>query len=117
MQPVFRPRARAPLMVAISRAWRADTAVGSRETPLWSRAASLISSNISWLLLEATPSVPRATFTPASSRRGTGATPEASFRLDTGLWTAVTPRRTMPSMSSRLTHTQWAARPPFCHTP
>ena len=82
MRPVFRPRAFAPLTVAISKACRAVMAIGSWFTPLWRTAASFMSANRSVLLWELTPSVPRAAFTPALRMAGMGATPEPSFRLE-----------------------------------
>ena len=56
--------------------------MGSRAAPLWRTAASFMSANRSVLLWELTPSVPRATLTPALTMAGTGAMPEPSFRLE-----------------------------------
>ena len=70
------------MIVAISRACRTVTAMGSQATPLWRMAASFMSANMSTLLWELTPSVPRATFTPALPMAGMGATPEPNFRLE-----------------------------------
>ena len=86
-------------------------------TPLWRMAANFISSNRSVLLLEDTPSVPRAMFTPACFMAGIQATPEPSFRLETGLWTQETPFRAMAAQSSSVVQTQWAAMARVSHTP
>ncbi len=75
----------APPIVAMARASRAGTAVGLEENPLGSRAVRRISSNMSWLLLLAGPSVPMARRMPSSDMRTTSATPLASFRLLVGL--------------------------------
>src|SRR5699024_11490470 len=92
--------------------------MGSRRTPAWRQAASFTSENRSALLWEDIPSVPRATFTPARSISGTGATPEPSFRLDQGLWTQETCFFDMMAQSSGVVYTQWAARAlPLSHTP
>ena len=72
---------------------------------------------MSWLLLEDTPSVPRAMGTPAAFMAGIQATPEPSFRLDTGLWTQATPFSAMPAQSSSVVQTQWAAMARVSHTP
>ena len=68
-------------------------------------------------LLLATPSVPRATLTPSSSMRGTGAKPLASFMLLAGLQATVAPRRASTCRSSSSHHTQWAARTGESNTP
>ena len=86
-------------------------------TPQGRRAANFISSNISVLLLEDTPSVPRATLTPAFPMAGTQATPEPSFRLDTGLWAQEMPFSAMTAQSSSVVQTQWAAMARFSQTP
>ena len=86
-------------------------------TPLWRMAANFISSNMSWLLLEDTPSVPRAMFTPARFMAGIQATPEPSFRLDTGLWMQETPFSAMRAQSSSVVQTQWAAMARVSQTP
>jgi hypothetical protein len=44
-------------------------------------AAILISLNISSALLDALPSVPNATLTPANNNAGTGHTPDASYYI------------------------------------
>jgi len=54
-------------------------------TALAMKAARRTSSNISRSLLEAGPSVPMPTFSPASSILVTGAKPEASLRFEDGL--------------------------------
>jgi hypothetical protein len=61
------------------------------------------------VLLEATPSVPEATFMPPASIAGSRAIPLPNFRLLTGLWTAVTPRSANKAISSSVIQTQWAA--------
>jgi len=104
-----RPRARAPSRVAIRSTVVARIAVGSSRETLWSLAAVPISWNMSRLLLLAQPSVPRATVTPAACRAGTGAMPEASFMLLSGLWTAFAPARAIISMSGSSSQTQWKA--------
>ena len=72
---------------------------------------------MSVLLLEETPSVPRAMFTPAFFMAGIQATPEPSFRLDTGLCTQLTPLAAMPAQSSSVVQTQWAAMARVFQTP
>ena len=90
---------------------------GSRLTPVWMVAANFISPKRSVALLEETPSVPRAMFTPAFPMAGMGAIPEPSFRLDTGLWTQVIPFWAMMAQSSGVVQTQWAAMARVSHTP
>jgi hypothetical protein len=111
MDPMIFPRcsARAPRRVAMDRACRAGTAVGSLLHVLARMAARRISSNMSRSLLEAAPSVPIPTFRPSSSIRVTGAKPEASLRLLVGLCA-------MPALECRSVRispssmwTQWAA--------
>lgn len=71
--------------------------------------ARRISANMSSLLLEEAPSVPRPTVTPAFLILTTGAMPEASFRLLPGLCATRTCFSCMMAMSSSVTWTQWAA--------
>src|SRR3990170_1491131 len=80
------PRARAPLIVAISIAASAVMDVGSRVETLFSSTAIFMSSIMSWLLLLAAPSRPRLTVTPACVRRCIGEGPEARYMLLVGLW-------------------------------
>ena len=44
-----------------------------------------MASNMFWLSLDAAPSAPSATLTPASSRSATGSSPDPHRRLETGL--------------------------------
>ena len=67
-----------------------------------------MASNMFWLSLDAAPSAPSATLTPASSRSATGSSPDPHRRLETGLWTTVAPRRRTESNSPGSIHTQWA---------
>ena len=78
-------KAFAPMRVAISKVSLAGRVVGSPLKPFCKKEARRISSNMSRSLFEAGPSVPMPTFNPNSSILFTGATPEASFRLEEGL--------------------------------
>ena len=102
------PRAFAPLIVAISRAAWAEMAVGSRVTPLLSRAARRISFSIFRALLLAAPSVPRATFMPLSRYFWMGAMPLASLRLELGQWVTEELDAAMMAISSSVRWTPWA---------
>ena len=73
-------------MVAIRSTVAASKTVGSRVLTLCSLATVSISRKRSRLLLLAQPSVPMPTQTPARISSGTGAIPEASFMLLSGLW-------------------------------
>ena len=75
----------APIRVAMRRAVLAGTTVGSPLLPLAKKADKRTSSNISKSLLDAGPSVPMPTLSPASSILTTGAKPEASLRFEDGL--------------------------------
>ena len=104
------PMARAPVRVAMAKAWAPPRAVGSPVKPFCSREARRISLSMSSRLLLEAPSVPRATLTPAWSILHTGAKPLANFMLLAGLCTAHTPFSARMAMSSSSTWTQWAAR-------
>lgn len=54
-------------------------------------AASFISCSISLVLLHGAPSVPRPTFTPASSSSGSLQIPEASLAFEVGQWATCVP--------------------------
>ena len=103
-----KPIARAPLAVAILKAWRALTSSGSCPIPLCISAARCISSNMFRLLLLAAPSVPNATLTPAFSISGTGEIPLPSFKLLVGLCAAFTSYFLSKPISSSETCTRCA---------
>ena len=84
---------------------------------LWSLAAMSISRNMSRRLLEAAPSVPRPTFTPAFTIAGTGAVPLANFMFDCGQWATPTLRAARILKSSPFVHTAWAASTRSSSTP
>mmetsp|Transcript_21137 Transcript_21137/g.49525 ORF Transcript_21137/g.49525 Transcript_21137/m.49525 type:complete len:487 (-) Transcript_21137:672-2132(-) len=104
-----RPRARAPLRVAICRAVAASTAVASEATALASTAAVFISAIISRELLDEAPSVPMATFTPPAASFATGQKPEASLRLDVGQCTTLALASANMATSSSVQCVMWAA--------
>src|SRR5205823_10356833 len=58
-------------------------------------------------IVERLPNCSWRTFTPASRRRGTGATPLRSFKLQIGLWATVAPASAIIAMSSRESQTPW----------
>ena len=101
-QTSSRPKALAPLIVAICKATVAETAVASPETALPNKAAVRISPNISKSLLLAAPSVPRATLIPAAMHLATGLKPLANFRLDSGQCTICAPALASCSISASL---------------
>ena len=72
-------------------------------------APKRMSANMSNLLLEAAPSVPKPTFTPASNIACIGAQPEANFMLDAGLCATLMPRSAANATSSALVCTMCAA--------
>lgn len=79
------PTARAPLIVAKSKRSWAGATVASHLLDFWRRPSSLISANMSRVLLVVLPSVPMEMLTPYFWNSGTGATPPvASFILDAG---------------------------------
>src|SRR5882762_3000977 len=67
-----------------------------------------MTSCMSRLSLVDAPSVPSATVMPACSIRATGAMPVPSFRLLSGLCTAIAPRAAMSAMSFSETQMVWA---------
>mmetsp|Transcript_23954 Transcript_23954/g.52417 ORF Transcript_23954/g.52417 Transcript_23954/m.52417 type:complete len:211 (-) Transcript_23954:253-885(-) len=105
-----RPRLAAPPLVAIRRASRADSAVGSPPAMLTrcSSMASLASAIRFWLSLQAEPSTPRPTFTPASSIFLTGAMPDAKRLLEEGQWATPMPSCANSAISSSFTMQQCA---------
>ena len=73
---------------------------------------NFISSNMSRLLFDRGLSVPRLTVIPFSNISGSGANPpDASFMLDTGQWTALTPLFASVLISLIVSQTQCAAMP------
>src|SRR5512137_2916557 len=108
--PVARPSPFAPFTVAMASASCAGRRVGLFQENFWSRAAVFASSNMSRLLFEAHPSVPRQTFAPAWSSQWYGmARLVASFMLLDGLCDAETPRFPRRLHSSSESQQQWAA--------
>ena len=75
---------------------------------MWIREANFIASNMFWLSLDAAPSAPSATLTPASSRSASGSNPDPHRRLEIGLCTIVTPASLTAAYSAASIHTQWA---------
>ena len=96
----------------MARAVRAGSTVGSPLVTLASLAAVSISSHSDRSLLEAAPSVPRPTATPAASSAGTGATPEAPFMLDWGQCTTPTLRSASSAISAGVGQIMCAATHP-----
>src|SRR5208337_4246910 len=70
--PVGSPSAFAPLDVAMRSASGAGSRTGLFQKNFWRRAAVLASSNMSRLLFEAQPSVPREMFAPAAESQWYG---------------------------------------------
>ena len=103
------PSAFAAFTVAMASTVEAEHACGSLLATLPSSAALRISMNMSRLLFEHAESVPRHTFTPASSIFCTGQMPDASFRFDDGLCTTAASARASSSMSLSVTCTQCAS--------
>mmetsp|Transcript_95181 Transcript_95181/g.268979 ORF Transcript_95181/g.268979 Transcript_95181/m.268979 type:complete len:236 (+) Transcript_95181:38-745(+) len=112
-----RPNAFAPLIVAIRRASSAGKAVGSHVLPFANIEAYCISVSMSKVLLEAAPSVPRHTFTPACSILITGGMPDPSLRLLLGLCATLTPRAAKSATSSSVMCTQCAQTVPLASMP
>ena len=73
------------------------------------RLENFISSNKSFELFEAIPSVPKVTFIPSNSQSLTAAIPLANFKFDTGLFTSVTGLSFNISISESSSHTPCAA--------
>ena len=59
--------------------------------------------------MEAGPSVPTPTATPARRSAATGARPDASLPFDPGQWATATPCAAKSAMSSGVSQTPWAA--------
>jgi hypothetical protein len=72
-------------IVAMRSACSAGRRVGSPWSSFCSQVAALISANMSSVVALPAPSVPRPTVTPCASISVTGALPQPSFRLLTGL--------------------------------
>ena len=86
IEPIIFSRcsARAPRIVAISKACSAGSVFGSPEISLCSFAAVSISSHMLRSLFEAAPSVPRPTAMSFSQHRRNRRVPDASFIFDCG---------------------------------
>ncbi|MNP23544.1 hypothetical protein D3C76_1162590 [compost metagenome] len=93
-------------MVAMRQTDHASRAAALRLTNLANSDDTFISSNMSRLLFSFSPSVPKPTATPAASIFSTGAAPEASFILLTGLCATPTLRSAIKAISASSTQTQ-----------
>ena len=106
--PIFpsRPRARAPFAVAIRRTVLAGSTVGSRVADLVELGAGVHLPEKVQVVVAGAPVRTQGHVDAHSSSRGTGAMPEASFMLLSGLWTTWTPCRPEAPMSSSFRATQ-----------
>jgi len=111
------PIAFAPPVTAIFRTSSAGTADASRSWSFPSPVTKNISRNISRQLLLAGPSVPMAILTPCFKNAVVLAMPLASFVLDPGLVTAVSPFLRKSSISSSVNQMQWYPPPPCSNKP